>query len=131
MIQAPIFHVNSDDVEAAYNVLQITMDYRQKSKKDVVIDVIGYRRLGHNEGDEPTYTQPVMYQRIREHPGARALYAKKLVAEGVMTEEIVATLMDERNRGMKMHSLEPRQSSRSRPLKSLYRITSRNRKTLK
>ena len=98
MIQAPIFHVNSDDVEAAYNVLQIALDYRQKFQKDVVIDVIGFRRLGHNEGDEPTYTQPVMYQRIREHPGARALYAKKLVAEGVMTEEVVATLMDERNR---------------------------------
>ena len=98
MIQAPIFHVNSDDVEAAYNVLQIALDYRQKFKKDVVIDVIGFRRLGHNEGDEPTYTQPVMYQRIREHPGVRALYAKKLVAEGVMTEEEVATLMDERNR---------------------------------
>jgi len=98
MIQAPVFHVNSDDVEAAYNVLQIALDYRQKFQKDVVIDVIGYRRLGHNEGDEPTYTQPVMYQRIREHPGARALYEKKLVAEGVMTEELVATLMDERNR---------------------------------
>lgn len=98
MIQVPIFHVNSDDVEAAYNVLQIALDYRQKFQKDVVIDVIGYRRLGHNESDEPTYTQPVMYQRIREHPGSRALYAKKLVAEGVMTEEVVATLMDERNR---------------------------------
>ena len=98
MIQVPIFHVNSDDVEAAYNVLQIALDYRQKFQKDVVIDVIGFRRLGHNEGDEPTYTQPVMYQRIREHPGARALYAKKLVAEGVMTEDEVRTLMDERNR---------------------------------
>jgi len=62
MIQVPIFHVNSDDVEAAYNVLQIALDYRQKFEKDVVIDVIGFRRLGHNEGDEPTYTQPVMYQ---------------------------------------------------------------------
>ena len=98
MIQAPIFHVNSDDVEAAYNVLQIALDYRQKFQKDIVIDVIGYRRLGHNEGDEPTYTQPVMYQRIREHSGARALYAKKLIAEEVMTDELVATLMDERNR---------------------------------
>jgi len=98
MIQAPIFHVNSDDVEAAYNVIQIALDYRQTFKKDVVIDVIGFRKLGHNEGDEPSYTQPVMYQRIREHPGARALYARKLVAEDVMTEEEVATLMDERNR---------------------------------
>ena len=98
MIQAPIFHVNSDDVEAAYNVLQTALDYRQSFHKDVVIDVIGFRKLGHNEGDEPTYTQPVMYQRIREHPGVRALYSKKLVAEGVMTDEEVATLMDERNR---------------------------------
>lgn len=98
MIQAPIFHVNSDDVEAAYNVIQIALDYRQKFQKDVVIDVIGFRKLGHNEGDEPSYTQPVMYQRIREHPGARALYARKLVAEGVMSEEEIATLMDERNR---------------------------------
>jgi len=98
MIQVPIFHVNSDDVEAAYNVLQIALDYRQKFEKDIVIDIIGYRRLGHNEGDEPTYTQPVMYQRIREHPGARALYARKLVAEGVMTEAVVATLMEERTR---------------------------------
>ncbi|MEK6285162.1 MAG: multifunctional oxoglutarate decarboxylase/oxoglutarate dehydrogenase thiamine pyrophosphate-binding subunit/dihydrolipoyllysine-residue succinyltransferase subunit [Acidobacteriota bacterium] len=98
MIQAPVFHVNSDDVEGAYNVLQIALDYRQKYQKDVVIDVIGFRRLGHNEGDEPTYTQPVMYQRIREHPGVRALYAKKLIAEGVMTEDLIATLMDERTR---------------------------------
>jgi len=75
MIQAPIFHVNSDDVEAAYNVLQMALDYRQRFHKDVVIDVIGFRKLGHNEGDEPTYTQPLMYQRIREHPGVRTLYA--------------------------------------------------------
>ena len=80
MIQVPIFHVNSDDPEAGYNVLRIALDYRQEFQKDVVIDVIGYRRHGHNEGDEPTYTQPVMYQRIREHPGIRKLYADKLVA---------------------------------------------------
>src|SRR5262249_16378612 len=98
MVQAPIFHVNSDDVEVAYNVLQTALDYRQKFHKDVVIDVIGFRRLGHNEGDEPSYTQPVMYQRIREHPGARELYARKLIAEGVMTEEEIERLMEERYR---------------------------------
>jgi 2-oxoglutarate dehydrogenase E1 component len=98
MIQAPIFHINSDDVDAAYNVLQIALDYRQKFGKDVVIDIIGFRRLGHNEGDEPTYTQPVMYQRIREHPGVRELYARKLIAEGVLTKENVASLMEERMR---------------------------------
>ncbi|HVG21577.1 MAG TPA: multifunctional oxoglutarate decarboxylase/oxoglutarate dehydrogenase thiamine pyrophosphate-binding subunit/dihydrolipoyllysine-residue succinyltransferase subunit, partial [Blastocatellia bacterium] len=98
MIQVPIFHVNSDDVEAAYNVIQIALDYRQHFQKDVVIDVIGFRRLGHNEGDEPTYTQPVMYQRIKEHPGVRELYARKLVSEGVMGEQEIRSLMDERMR---------------------------------
>ena len=98
MIQAPIFHLNSDDADAAYNVLQIALDYRQKFKKDVVLDVIGYRKLGHNEGDEPTYTQPLMYQRIKEHPGAREIYARKLIAEGVMTREAVDSLVEERFR---------------------------------
>jgi multifunctional 2-oxoglutarate metabolism enzyme len=98
MIQVPIFHINSDDVEAAYNVLQIALDYRQTFNKDVVLDIIGYRKLGHNEGDEPTYTQPLMYQRIKEHPGARELYARKLIAEGVMTREEVDSLMEERMR---------------------------------
>src|SRR6185295_17233713 len=98
MIQVPIFHINSDDVEAAYNVLQIALDYRRHFQKDVVLDVIGFRRLGHNEGDEPTYTQPVMYQRIKEHPGVRELYARKLISEGVMSEQEVASLMDERMR---------------------------------
>ncbi len=98
MIQVPIFHINSDDVETAYNVLQIALDYRQTFNKDVVLDIIGYRKLGHNEGDEPTYTQPLMYQRIKEHPGARELYARKLIAEGVMTREEVESLMEERMR---------------------------------
>jgi len=98
MVQAPIFHINSDDPEAAYNVIQIALDYRMKFHKDIILDVIGYRRLGHNEGDEPTYTQPVMYQRIREHPGVRALYAHRLIQEGIITEGHVQELMDERNR---------------------------------
>jgi multifunctional 2-oxoglutarate metabolism enzyme len=98
MIQVPIFHINSDDVEAAYNVLQIALDYRQTFNKDVVLDIIGYRKLGHNEGDEPTYTQPLMYQRIKEHPGARELYARRLIAESVMTREEIDSLMEERMR---------------------------------
>jgi 2-oxoglutarate dehydrogenase E1 component len=98
MIQVPIFHINSDDVEAAYNVLQIALDYRWHFQKDVVLDVIGFRRLGHNEGDEPTYTQPVMYQRIKAHPGVRELYARRLVAEGTMTSEEIAQLIEERMR---------------------------------
>ncbi len=90
--QVPIFHVNADDPEAAHLVLQIALDYRQEFHKDVVIDMIGFRRHGHNEGDEPTYTQPLMYRRIQEHPGVKALYAQKLVKEGVLNEAEVGQL---------------------------------------
>jgi 2-oxoglutarate dehydrogenase E1 component len=95
--QVPIFHVNGDDPEAAYRVLQIALDYRQEWHKDVVLDLIGFRRHGHNEGDEPTYTQPLMYKRIQEHPGVRALYARRLVKDGVLTESEAAE-MEERER---------------------------------
>jgi 2-oxoglutarate dehydrogenase E1 component len=87
MTQLPIFHVNGDDPEAAYRVLQIALDYRQDFNKDVCLDIVGFRKLGHNEGDEPSYTQPLMYARVKAHPGVRALYAKKLIREGVLTEE--------------------------------------------
>ncbi len=90
--QVPIFHVNADDPEAAHRVLRIALDYRQEFHKDVVIDLIGFRLHGHNEGDEPTYTQPLMYKRIQEHPGVRSLYARKLVKEKVLTEPEVAEL---------------------------------------
>ncbi|HZS04881.1 MAG TPA: multifunctional oxoglutarate decarboxylase/oxoglutarate dehydrogenase thiamine pyrophosphate-binding subunit/dihydrolipoyllysine-residue succinyltransferase subunit [Blastocatellia bacterium] len=83
--QAPIFHVNSDDAETAHNLVQIALDFRQKFNKDVVIDLIGFRRHGHNEGDEPSYTQPLMYQRVKEHPGVRELYSQQLIREGVLT----------------------------------------------
>ncbi len=86
IVQVPIFHVNADDPEAAYRVLQIALDYRKEFHKDVVIDLIGFRRHGHNEGDEPTYTQPLMYKRIQDHPGVRALYARRLVKDGVLTQ---------------------------------------------
>jgi multifunctional 2-oxoglutarate metabolism enzyme len=98
MIQIPIFHVNGDDPEAAFNVLVMALDYRERFKKDVVIDVIGFRRHGHNEGDEPTYTQPVMYKRVRPHPGVRALYADRLIAEGLADRKSVESLMEERTR---------------------------------
>jgi multifunctional 2-oxoglutarate metabolism enzyme len=91
-IQVPIFHVNADDPEAAYRALEIALDYRQEFHKDVVIDLIGFRRHGHNEGDEPTYTQPLMYRAIESHPGVRALYERRLVREGVVTEAEAAEL---------------------------------------
>jgi multifunctional 2-oxoglutarate metabolism enzyme len=92
--QVPILHINGDDPEAAYRVLQIALDYRQEFHKDVVLDLIGFRRHGHNEGDEPSYTQPLMYRRIQEHPGVRELYARRLVKAGVLTEEDVSKLQE-------------------------------------
>ena len=98
MTQLPIFHINGDDPEAAYRVLQIALAYRQEFNKDVVLDLIGFRRLGHNETDEPSYTQPLMYARVKAHPGVRTVYAKRLIKEGVVTEEEVKGLIDERVR---------------------------------
>jgi 2-oxoglutarate dehydrogenase E1 component len=96
MTQLPIFHINGDDPEAAFRVLRIALDYRQEFNKDVVLDVIGFRRLGHNEGDEPSYTQPLMYARVKAHPGVRTIYAAQLVREGVVSEADVEAMIKER-----------------------------------
>jgi 2-oxoglutarate dehydrogenase E1 component len=96
MTQLPIFHINGDDPEAAYRVLQIALEYRQEFNKDVVLDLVGFRRLGHNETDEPSYTQPLMYARVKAHPGVRTLYANRLIKEGVYTEAEVNKLIEER-----------------------------------
>jgi 2-oxoglutarate dehydrogenase E1 component len=84
-VQAPIFHVNGDDPEACVRVAKLAYDYRQKFHKDVVIDLIGYRRLGHNEGDDPSYTQPLMYKAIAEHRSSRKMYIETLVKRGDIT----------------------------------------------
>jgi 2-oxoglutarate dehydrogenase E1 component len=99
MTQLPIFHVNGDDPEAAYRVLQIALDFRQEFNKDVVIDLVGFRRLGHNEGDEPSYTQPLMYARVKAHEGVRSIYARKLIREGVLDEAKVKQLIEDRVAG--------------------------------
>lgn len=85
-IDAPIFHVNGDDVESVVKVSDLAMRYRQQFKKDVVIDVICYRKYGHNEGDEPLYTQPVMYTKLKDHPSLEKIYSQKLIAENVISE---------------------------------------------
>ncbi len=82
MVSAPVFHVNGDDPEAVLFVTQLAFDFRQQFKRDVVIDLVCYRRHGHNEADEPAATQPLMYQNIRARPTTRELYAKKLAARG-------------------------------------------------
>ena len=96
--QSPIFHINGDDPEAAYRTMRIALDYRQQYEKDVVLDVVGFRRLGHNETDEPSYTQPLMYQRVKAHPGVRTIYAQRLVKESVIDEAGVNELIAERVR---------------------------------
>ena len=83
----PIIHVNADDMDACITAVHLAMDFRKKFGKDVVIDLIGYRRFGHNEQDEPAYTQPVMYEKIKNHPTARDLFANKLIAQGVVTAD--------------------------------------------
>jgi len=87
MVQAPIFHVNGDDPEEVLFVTQVAVDYRMQFRKDVVIDLVGYRRRGHNEAEEPMTTQPLMYQRIRKLPTTRTIYAEKLVADGTITQQ--------------------------------------------
>jgi 2-oxoglutarate dehydrogenase E1 component len=86
MIEAPIFHVNGDDPEAVVFAAKIATEFRQKFQKPVVIDMFCYRRHGHNEGDEPMFTQPLMYKTIQSHPTTQDIYTKKLVAEGVVTD---------------------------------------------
>ncbi|MGH6877967.1 MAG: 2-oxoglutarate dehydrogenase E1 component, partial [Rhizomicrobium sp.] len=87
MVQAPIFHVSGDDPEGVVHCARIASEFRQLFHKDVVIDMFCYRRFGHNETDEPAFTQPLMYRAIREHPTTLALYAKRLIGEGVVTED--------------------------------------------
>lgn len=97
MLAAPIFHVNGDDPEAVVHVARIAMEFRQAFKKDVVIDMFCYRRFGHNEGDEPAFTQPLMYKRIKDQPTTREIYAAQLIHENVMTEDETKALVDEFN----------------------------------
>ena len=100
MLETPIFHVNGDDPEAVVFVTRLALAYRQRFRKDVVIDLVCYRRHGHNEADEPAATQPMMYQVIRKHPTTRKLYADKLVAQGVLTDADAADMTESYRQGL-------------------------------
>jgi 2-oxoglutarate dehydrogenase E1 component len=95
MIEAPIFHVNGDDPEAVVYVTELALQFRQAFGKDVVVDMICYRRYGHNEADEPAFTQPVLYGKIRHRPSVRRLYTQHLLEGGVLTEEGVQRITDD------------------------------------
>lgn len=82
----PVFHVNGDDVEAVIQTVKLALEYRQKFKKDVYIDILGYRKYGHNEGDEPRFTQPLLYKAIGKHANPRDIYLDKLISEGIVSE---------------------------------------------
>jgi 2-oxoglutarate dehydrogenase E1 component len=100
VLEAPIFHVNADDVEAVVLVSRLALEYRMRFHKDVVIDLVCYRRLGHNEADEPSATQPLMYGVIRQHPSVRRLYADQLIAEGLLTDRDVAAMVEQYRTGL-------------------------------
>jgi len=97
VVDIPIFHVNGDDPEACVYVAQLAMEYRQRFNCDVVIDMVCYRKYGHNEGDEPAFTQPKMYELIRKHPSPRAVYAQSLIQQGRITQEEADALLAKAN----------------------------------
>merc|ERR1739848_639778 len=94
VVNAPIFHVNADDAEAVIHVCRIAAEYRATFHKDVVVDMVGYRKHGHNEIDEPMFTQPIMYSIIKKHPNLLSIYSEKLINEGVVTKEEVGAVID-------------------------------------
>ena len=115
MVQAPIFHVNGDDPDAVVAVAQLAMDYRQRFRKDVVIDLVCYRRHGHNEADEPAATQPVMYSKIKKRKTTRKLYAGRLVRAGVLSEDDTDSMIQDYRDALDAHQVvAPRQVSGAR-----------------
>jgi 2-oxoglutarate dehydrogenase E1 component len=95
MLEVPIFHVNADEPDAALRTVALALEYRNTFKRDVVIDLIGYRRFGHNEGDEPSFTQPLMYKAIDSHPRVREIYANRLKMLGVVDDKEIQALSDD------------------------------------
>lgn len=91
-IMAPIIHVNADEPELVDKAMRLAVEYRQKYKNDIFVDIIGYRRYGHNEQDQPAFTQPMMYQKINEHRPVYQIYRDRLIQEGILTDSEAKTL---------------------------------------
>ena len=119
MLETPIFHVNGDDPEALYFIAKLCMEYRQQFRKDVFIDLICYRKYGHNEGDDPTFTQPLMYRKIKDHPSTRELYARKLLAESIIAPEEIDAEIDRVNQELTASQKITREN-RPRPFVSAF-----------
>ena len=92
---SPVLHVNADDAEAVVHAMLFALDFRMKFKRDVFIDLLGYRKYGHNEGDEPRFTQPKLYKAIAKHKNPRDIYAEKLIAEGIIDKTYVSKLEED------------------------------------
>jgi 2-oxoglutarate dehydrogenase E1 component len=115
MIEVPIFHVNGEDPEAAVAVAELAFEFRQKFGKDVVIDMVCYRRHGHNEGDEPAFTQPVMYEKIKDRVSVREIYTEKLVTSGELTRQEAETIAETFADRLQEVLVEVRQGSKTEP----------------
>jgi 2-oxoglutarate dehydrogenase E1 component len=109
-IQTPVFHVNGDDVEAVVFTVQLAMEYRARFHKDIFIDLLCYRKYGHNEGDEPRFTQPVLYKIIETHPDPEAIYSQKLIEQGVITPEEVQKIKETISKRLENSFLKSRAS---------------------
>ena len=115
MVQAPIFHVNGDDPEACIRVARLAFEYRQAFKKDVVIDLVCYRRRGHNEGDDPSYTQPLMYDLIEQKRSVRKLYTESLIGRGDITVEEAEQVLRDYQQQLERVFTEVREAEPARP----------------
>src|SRR5690606_25438585 len=115
MLQIPIFHVNGEDPESVVQVARLAVDFRARFGKDVVIDLYCYRKLGHNEGDDPTYTQPLMYRTLSDHPSVREQYVKKRIEVGNLTEEQAQQIEEGRRALLEEHLAEQRSGMKRKP----------------
>ena len=113
VLKSPVFHVNGDDPEALIHAIHIAMDYRQQYNEDVFIDLLCYRRHGHNESDEPRFTQPLLYKAIASHPDPRSIYVKQLIEEGIVTQEDVDKMMQQLENMLQDKLLEARKKGLS------------------